>query len=293
MDLTEGLEASYMKDILTAINKAFKGVQTSAKAGTICVDEHKECEPWARMGECIANPRYECCGLQLSVNVSGLISPWISFRYMLYKCRRTCNTCISEDDDTSPALECPPALLAHKGDGMCDPELNVPHCDFDGGDCCEDQCQPGGLYECGSSGYDCFAPAPSNSTLRLLLDVAAALDERELRNPTLVSVRSASVKEAVRRDPELEYYMQWRRRDLLRIEHQLKAAKTTEAEFVETVDRDETRASMVEQMLNTEMILILDWSMGVNQTTLELPVMTPYRSGTLGLTQMPPAPADF
>jgi hypothetical protein len=59
---------------------------------------------------------------------------------------------------------CDPAACRRKdlGDGWCDAACNTPGCDFDMGDCCEDQCNEPvtgvrihRAYACGSNGYDC------------------------------------------------------------------------------------------------------------------------------------------
>jgi len=46
-------------------------------------------------------------------------------------------------------------------DGKCNPSLNTPECNFDGGDCCEDSCSDSfGFYPCGSGiqSYNCLDP---------------------------------------------------------------------------------------------------------------------------------------
>eukprot|EP00958_Prasinococcus_capsulatus_P028696 scaffold7203_cov416-Prasinococcus_capsulatus_cf.AAC.14 len=151
----------------------------------------------------------------------------------------------------------------------------------------------GRAYKCGSNGYHCYVPPPDDANVRLMLDVSAAFEEGMERSPQIAYTRPRTVARVIEREPELEHYLTWRRADLIRVEEGLKAFKAATAESVDAIVVEEAKAKMVEQMVSAEMILILDWSMGGNQSSFELPVMTPYRSGSLSLIQMPPAPAHF
>eukprot|EP00299_Pterocystis_sp_00344_P000471 c10126_g4_i2.p1 GENE.c10126_g4_i2~~c10126_g4_i2.p1 ORF type:complete len:1160 (-),score=371.89 c10126_g4_i2:73-3552(-) len=43
-------------------------------------------------------------------------------------------------------------------DAYCDSKNNIPDCNFDGGDCCEESCVSTEAYTCGENGYDCVDP---------------------------------------------------------------------------------------------------------------------------------------
>ncbi|CAN0225140.1 unnamed protein product, partial [Scytosiphon promiscuus] len=53
-----------------------------------------------------------------------------------------------EQNFSSGYVECEDDAL---GDGFCDPEYNVPACNYDGGDCCACSCVDGPLHSCGDS----------------------------------------------------------------------------------------------------------------------------------------------
>eukprot|EP00958_Prasinococcus_capsulatus_P028694 scaffold7203_cov416-Prasinococcus_capsulatus_cf.AAC.12 len=53
IDLTSGVGGNGIKDILDALTQAVGAPQEES----LCANEHKECVSWARMGECIANPK--------------------------------------------------------------------------------------------------------------------------------------------------------------------------------------------------------------------------------------------
>lgn len=44
------------------------------------------------------------------------------------------------------------------GDALCDFQLNVAACGYDGGDCCECSCQDNDDYDCGKAGFFCLDP---------------------------------------------------------------------------------------------------------------------------------------
>ena len=53
---------------------------------------------------------------------------------------------------------CTGGVVADIGNGRCDPELNVPTCGYDGGDCCPCTCVDGPTHSCSDSDFDCLYP---------------------------------------------------------------------------------------------------------------------------------------
>ena len=55
------------------------------------------------------------------------------------------------------APRCPPELLKIAGNGVCDSRANIPKCDYDKGDCCEQSCKArqADKSKCGPS-YSCL-----------------------------------------------------------------------------------------------------------------------------------------
>ena len=52
------------------------------------------------------------------------------------------------------------ANMGYLGDGWCDVTggYNSGACGWDGGDCCEETCDPDAEYQCGLYGYECQDP---------------------------------------------------------------------------------------------------------------------------------------
>mmetsp|Transcript_15025 Transcript_15025/g.29711 ORF Transcript_15025/g.29711 Transcript_15025/m.29711 type:complete len:1992 (-) Transcript_15025:64-6039(-) len=70
------------------------------------------------------------------------------------------------------------------GDGRCDPENNIPECDYDAGDCCEETCDPRYAYfECGDENfpYDCKNPDYAEP---VVVDVPATIPSESLVDDT-------------------------------------------------------------------------------------------------------------
>ncbi|CAM9645683.1 unnamed protein product [Pylaiella littoralis] len=65
--------------------------------------------------------------------------------------------------DGEELFNCPAVNLTRIGNGFCSEELNNEKCGYDGGDCCECECETGD-YNCGNNDYSqynffpCFDP---------------------------------------------------------------------------------------------------------------------------------------
>ena len=56
--------------------------------------------------------------------------------------------------------------LSWLGDGYCDISMNIPACEYDGGDCCECTCMEGSKHPCGYNGFECKDTACLNPDLQ-------------------------------------------------------------------------------------------------------------------------------
>lgn len=64
--------------------------------------------------------------------------------------------------------DCDVVVPGWVGDGWCDGaygNYNTEACGYDGGDCCECDCDDDALYDCGIAGYDCRDPSSSCALL--------------------------------------------------------------------------------------------------------------------------------
>lgn len=86
------------------------------------------------------------------------------------------------------------------GDGYCDKtgNYNTEDCGWDGGDCCEDNCQDG-VNACGVNGYECFSSSPT------LSPTSAPTYFGETRHPT----RSPTPSPTYADEPTLENDLEW------------------------------------------------------------------------------------
>ncbi|CAM9259205.1 unnamed protein product, partial [Ectocarpus fasciculatus] len=71
-----------------------------------------------------------------------------------YACIDPNSACVGDDDYIEGACGDRDSLK----DGNCDLENNVEGCGFDGGDCCECDCDENALYDCGYNGFACLDP---------------------------------------------------------------------------------------------------------------------------------------
>ncbi|CAN0133726.1 unnamed protein product [Ectocarpus fasciculatus] len=66
-----------------------------------------------------------------------------------YECLNPASACHYPDCMASGGI------IEYIPDGWCDEENNIEACGYDGGDCCECDCVPGLINDCGDNGYDC------------------------------------------------------------------------------------------------------------------------------------------
>ena len=76
--------------------------------------------------------------------------------------------CLNPDlDEYIDPEECTVPDRTRLGDGRCDPDYNTAECNWDGGDCCEESCDPRYAYfECGDAAfpYECKAEVKGGSS---------------------------------------------------------------------------------------------------------------------------------
>jgi subtilisin family serine protease len=107
--------------------------------------------------------------LVIDTNCSGFVEGYINLT-LHFALNSTCPdvlidgatylTCALNTTLSSCLVEHP----EYVGDGKCNAEggYNVASCGYDGGDCCENTCEPGD-HQCGSNGYDCKDPESSGN----------------------------------------------------------------------------------------------------------------------------------
>ena len=94
----------------------------------------------------------------------------------------------NQGEDVINSLLCDVEERYRIGDGKCNPSLNMPECNYDGGDCCEETCSDTfAFYPCGSSAhsYECIDPkyktettnAPTSSPQKIQQDTDMLLGD--------------------------------------------------------------------------------------------------------------------
>ena len=142
-------------------------------------------EFYFRSSECMADEELDTVSIPFDVSLSScyvLVPSWIGDGWCDYDtaggyynspacaydggdcCEESCESSSSQCgangyDCQDPEYACVVDYPSWIGDGWCDGgEYNTEQCGYDGGDCCEESCNPDAVYDCGISGYECIDP---------------------------------------------------------------------------------------------------------------------------------------
>lgn len=98
--------------------------------------------------------------------------------------------------------ECTVSDRTRLGDGRCDADYNTEGCNWDGGDCCEETCDPTYAYfECGDAGYDCMDESVVGSTTTT--DVTSIVSSTAAADATSTVISSTTSNIDAAEDPSL------------------------------------------------------------------------------------------